>query len=305
MKLSRIRTLSVLLLFPILLYAQTQNGDKLYLKNGSVIRGRILEMIPDSTVKIQTSDGSVFVYTISETSKISRDTIAVEKSIGLVDSLSGNFFPTLSVFGGIAIPIGDFARENGGNSKTGYTVGIQYLSRGKIGWLLSGGYSINKLEFPSALAANGVASEAGSWKSVLALTGIKLGIADPAGPQFTVAPLVGVLFGTIPEIKLTFADGYLDIAELDIHTFARGITLTQSSASSTAFAYGLAVESTLGTHITIGVRYITSVPEYNVVDTVSGIGLSDTGQSINISEIKNSTIKQKTLLILVSLGYIF
>jgi hypothetical protein len=301
----RIQNISFLLFLPILLWAQSPNSDKLYLKNGTIIRGRILEVVPDSIVKIQTVDRSIFVYPISETTQISKDT-AKENTLQMrVDSLEEDIRPAFSVFGGMAIPIRDFARDDGGSAKTGFIVGVQYLSRGKVGWLFSGGYVINKLELPSALAANGISVESGSWKSMLALTGIKLGIADPTGTRFTIAPLVGVLFGTIPEIKLTFSDGYLDIPELNIHTLANGITVAQSSASSAALAYGMAAECTLGNHIAIGVRYITSTPEYNVMDAVSGTGLSETGQSVPISETKNSTIKQKTSLILISLGYIF
>jgi len=36
--------------------------DIVYLKNGSVIRGTILEMIPGVTIKIVTADRSVFIY---------------------------------------------------------------------------------------------------------------------------------------------------------------------------------------------------------------------------------------------------
>jgi len=36
--------------------------DVVYLKNGSVITGSIIEQIPNETIKIQTRDGSVFVY---------------------------------------------------------------------------------------------------------------------------------------------------------------------------------------------------------------------------------------------------
>lgn len=46
--------------------------DILYLKNGSMIRGTIIELVPDKTVKIRTSDGSVFVYKMDEVEKIEK-----------------------------------------------------------------------------------------------------------------------------------------------------------------------------------------------------------------------------------------
>lgn len=55
----------------------SQHGEKniTYLKNGSIIKGQILEIVPDSTIKIQTSDGSIFIYEMSEVDRIEKDTI--------------------------------------------------------------------------------------------------------------------------------------------------------------------------------------------------------------------------------------
>lgn len=46
--------------------------DVLYLQNGSIIRGVILELIPNGQVKIQTNDGSVFVYSMDQVLKITK-----------------------------------------------------------------------------------------------------------------------------------------------------------------------------------------------------------------------------------------
>jgi hypothetical protein len=47
--------------------------EVLYLKNGSIIKGMIIEQIPNVQVKIQTSDGSVFVYTMDQVLKITKE----------------------------------------------------------------------------------------------------------------------------------------------------------------------------------------------------------------------------------------
>jgi hypothetical protein len=44
-----------------------------YLKNGSIITGTVLEHIPSVQVKIQTKDGNIFVYKIDEIEKITKD----------------------------------------------------------------------------------------------------------------------------------------------------------------------------------------------------------------------------------------
>ena len=48
--------------------------DVIHLKNGSVIRGTIIEQVPGESIKIETRDGNVFVYKMEEIGKISRET---------------------------------------------------------------------------------------------------------------------------------------------------------------------------------------------------------------------------------------
>ena len=56
--------------------AMTQETkDVLYLKNGSIIKGTIVEMIPDSTIRIQTADGSLFVYSMREVEKVLKEEV--------------------------------------------------------------------------------------------------------------------------------------------------------------------------------------------------------------------------------------
>lgn len=46
-----------------------------YLKNGSVIRGTIIEQVPNESLKIQTFDGSVFTYKMVDVEKISKEQV--------------------------------------------------------------------------------------------------------------------------------------------------------------------------------------------------------------------------------------
>ena len=50
-----------------------QYVEIVHLKNGSMIRGVIIEQIPEKTLKIQTADGSVFMYPYSEITKITKE----------------------------------------------------------------------------------------------------------------------------------------------------------------------------------------------------------------------------------------
>lgn len=47
--------------------------DVVYLKNGSIIRGMIIEQTPNVSLKIQTKDGSVFVYKMEEVEKMAKE----------------------------------------------------------------------------------------------------------------------------------------------------------------------------------------------------------------------------------------
>ena len=47
--------------------------EVVYLKNGSIIKGSIIEQIPNESLKIQTADGSIFFYKVAEIEKITKE----------------------------------------------------------------------------------------------------------------------------------------------------------------------------------------------------------------------------------------
>ena len=64
----------LIVLFGCFVSLQAQNYQEVvYLKNGSIIRGMIIEQQPNVQLKIQTADGSVFVYPIEYVEKISKE----------------------------------------------------------------------------------------------------------------------------------------------------------------------------------------------------------------------------------------
>lgn len=54
--------------------------DVVYLKNGSIIRGLIIEQIPNESLKIQTKDRNVFAFTFDEILKITKEIPPVENA---------------------------------------------------------------------------------------------------------------------------------------------------------------------------------------------------------------------------------
>jgi len=57
-----------------LVRSQTRLQDVVYLKNGSIIHGTIIEQVLNKSIKIQTKDGNIFVYNFEEVEKITKDT---------------------------------------------------------------------------------------------------------------------------------------------------------------------------------------------------------------------------------------
>ncbi len=88
--------------FVLNLSAQQLMQDVVYLEDGSVIRGQIIEQIPDVSIKVQTIDGNIFAYKMEEVEKIVKESLGIaeikeEKSpaIALVLSL---VFPGLGQY---------------------------------------------------------------------------------------------------------------------------------------------------------------------------------------------------------------
>lgn len=60
----------VCVLVGLMLIAYTSYADELHKRDGSIIKGKIVEVIPNETYKIQASDGSIFVVKAEEVTKI-------------------------------------------------------------------------------------------------------------------------------------------------------------------------------------------------------------------------------------------
>jgi hypothetical protein len=54
--------------------------DVVYLKNGSIIRGIIIEQVPNQNIKIQTKDRNVFVFKYNEIEKMTKENLPTDNS---------------------------------------------------------------------------------------------------------------------------------------------------------------------------------------------------------------------------------
>lgn len=75
----RFLCIPLLLFFMSIALSQTSR-DVVYLKNGSIVKGKITEMNPSENLKIQTSDGSLFVYSINDILKTEKEDFVGEQT---------------------------------------------------------------------------------------------------------------------------------------------------------------------------------------------------------------------------------
>jgi len=98
-------------------FGQKNYQDVVYLKNGSIIRGVIIELVLNKSIKIETADRSVFVFQLDEIERITKEQFVGKRSGFDSNSEKRKGFIGPSI--GISIPIGDFASKSGGLAKTG------------------------------------------------------------------------------------------------------------------------------------------------------------------------------------------
>ena len=73
--------------------------DVVYLKNGSIIKGKVIEVVPSESVQVQTQDGSLFVYSMDEIDRISNEENADNTESYLKRGFRG--IPDLSIHAGL------------------------------------------------------------------------------------------------------------------------------------------------------------------------------------------------------------
>lgn len=100
----------ILFLIATIFFALTINAKDIkhmiYLNNGKVITGQIIEQIPDSSIKVKTMDGLVFEYKMSEVSKITRE----QKPYVPEDPNGKHYGLDFSINTGYLIGVGDYKK---------------------------------------------------------------------------------------------------------------------------------------------------------------------------------------------------
>ncbi|MFZ1976508.1 MAG: hypothetical protein WAV76_01015 [Bacteroidota bacterium] len=219
---------------------------------------------------------------------------------------------SFSIFGGASFPMGDFASTSSGLAETGYAGGIQFVTGGQVGLLVSALYAANSVDVSDIQGGNSTAN----WQNIMALLGLKIGTANASGANFFVAPLIGIDFAKSPTISSPASDNPYISTVYDGYTFYGYIPVsgqkTLNSASATALTYGAMMEIELG-HVTLGARYLICKPHFNVsmTGTLTGssqlynpsYGYATFTDTETINE--SLTMDQSTSIIIAYLGIAF
>jgi hypothetical protein len=295
----------VIILGVTIMAAQTVYRDVVYLKNGSIIKGTIVETVPEKSIKIETADGNFYVYNFSDIEKLTKEAVVApaKESKPVIERLgneaprpaevqrsyenprsyegqrssegSGSIF---GIYGGLALPLGSLGKTDGdyaGYAKTGFSGGLQFVTGGTIGFIVDGSYSHNKIDVPTAGIPAGKLEYTG-WTSIIGLAGLKIGTDNSSGINFFIAPFAGVMHEITPEVTFTPSGSSTS-------------TTYQPKASGTGFAYGGAVEAIFAGHVTLGAKFVASKLKFKY--------------SVNGQDIESDAMNRS--LLLVCLGYAF
>jgi len=101
MKTRLLCTIAMAVLFVAVGIAQEELIDVVYLKDGSVIRGTIIEQIPNKSLKIETRDGSIIAVEFSRVEKIVKERAISPSRTGRSSSSSGTHMVSSLLIGGL------------------------------------------------------------------------------------------------------------------------------------------------------------------------------------------------------------
>ncbi|MCH7398848.1 porin family protein [Belliella sp. DSM 107340] len=226
-------------LISILSFGQSNYQDVVYLKDGNVVRGVIIEQVPNTSIRIQTPNRSVFFFEMDEIEKLTK-----EKGSTNFDKRRGYIGLTI----GPSFPLGDFGDPSNGLAKTGLQINLV-----NFGYLFSDNFGIAGSWFGAAnpIDANGI----DPWSYGGLMIGPLLSLPVSETVDFDFKPMIGYAATTIPNVG----------------------SGTQTSASY-AYSLGTQVRIHVGPKFSliISADYFSTKPEfenYNVEQKIGTINL--------------------------------
>jgi hypothetical protein len=262
-----------LLLLTRTVYAQTSYRDVVYLKNGSIIRGIIMEQVPGKSIKIETGDKSLFVFQMEEIEQMVKEQINEEPAKGNQQA-TGEKKGYLAVLAGPSTPINDLASKDPENKGAGFAksgaifdlsfsyrfgknFGMATSIRGQS-YLVDAQAMADEL-VKSAPSGSLVSVESKAWSIGGFLLGGYGSFPISGRFSFDTKLMLGFLSATSPELTIKISG-----------PFGSG-TGTQKSASSATFAYmagaGIRYDAGKSVCLLANLDYLGAKPEFTNVES--------------------------------------
>lgn len=234
--------------FTALTFGQNNYQDVIYLKDGNIIRGVIIEQVPDKLIKIETVDRSVFVYRMDEIEVIKKESTTPGKITSTTQKRKG--FIGLSI--GASIPIGDFADKLDGAAQTGIQLNLinfGYLFSENIGVAATWFGASNPIDFYSI----------DPWSYGGLLAGPLLSFPASKNVDWDFKPMIGYSVTTFP-----------------------GIDYITEQSTAFAFSVGTQLRFHVGKKIslTLSADYFYTNPEFIYYDIEQKIGTITIGVGV-------------------------
>ncbi len=243
--------------------------DVVYLKNGSTIRGAVIEILPDSIVKIKTPDSSLFVFPMSDVEKTRNERVtqiqvrewtSMSASRTVLETF-GDRNVSFSLAVGVGAPIGDYADDV--DAGVGFRGELNIPFEELVAWTGSVSVSVNRSRVAASSADRGVVTTA------FASTGLRIGNPSEGAVSPFLHGEIGLLVGFLPQVENI---------------------MSSSSATSVAFGAGCGLD--IDGRVCVAINYLKGEPKFTF-DSMSG-GASYVGfRKLTVS------------LILVSVGVVF
>lgn len=203
-----------------LTFAQQIFQDVIYLKNGSIIRGTIIEQIPNKSIKIETADKNVFVYEINEIDKITKEPLDAKSMRQLDNIVRGTGY--------------NFGLE------LAFDIGVGYYGLDRLKLNVINGYQINEyigigfgtgfryyfdaesvvMPFFIDIRGNMLLNNIYPFASID--LGYSFDLTDGfAALGFMLSPVLGVGFGVSDNVEMSFGFGY-EMQKVDLGSFYYG-----------------------------------------------------------------------------------
>lgn len=179
------------ILISIATFGQNNYQEVVYLKNGQVIKGVIIEQVPNKSIKIENAEGIVSEFQMAEIEKFGKEKLPSSEYQNKKAKI-GSGYIGLTI--GASIPIGYFASRSNGLANFGYQLnGIEF------------GYLFSKYIGASAtvfVAENPISLDSvAPWKYGSIMIGPLFTLKLTKKIEWDLKPMIGYSLTTVPDLR--------------------------------------------------------------------------------------------------------